>query len=100
MACDSIVSRLERGLGGMEKLGLTAKPLYSRPGTGETKPNAEMVGAVGLEPTTPTSQTWCATELRYAPKHYKLSETRPIPDATIRRGQRLRVMALEVREQA
>ena len=29
----------------------------------------ELVGAEGFEPTTPASQTLCATRLRYAPTH-------------------------------
>ena len=35
----------------------------------------ELVGAVGFEPTTPWSQTRCATKLRHAPIHLSFRTT-------------------------
>lgn len=33
----------------------------------------KMVGMIRLERTTPTSRTWCASQLRYIPKKNKLA---------------------------
>jgi hypothetical protein len=37
------------------------------PQSSKRRKEREMVGAEGFEPTTPASQTLCATRLRYAP---------------------------------
>ena len=52
----------------------------------------KMVGAVGFEPTTPWSQTRCATKLRHAPIHLSFRTVRSIVRYGVhsRRGARIR----------
>ncbi len=46
----------------------------------------ELVGAVGFEPTTPWSQTRCATKLRHAPIHLSFGTVQLIVRCIVRYG--------------
>lgn len=53
----------------------------SKPRIEDTKKGSDMlpcesVGMIRLERTTPTSRTWCASQLRYIPKN-KVANLRP-----------------------
>ncbi len=62
-----------------EEVCFSRQPNYiaasSMPREGEKDDTWKMVGAEGFEPTTPASQTLCATRLRYAPLPCSIAES-------------------------